>query len=165
MARMRLFEAADWPAVWAILEPAFRAGDSYPCAVDISEAEARRYWIETPPYTFVALDDAGAIVGTYYLRPDQMGLGAHVCNCGYVVAESARGRGLAVEMCRRSQEEARRRGFLGMKFNLVVATNEAAVRAWTKSGMKIIGTTPKAFRHARLGLVDAHIMYKDLTAD
>jgi hypothetical protein len=70
---MRLFEAADWPAVWAILEPAFRAGDSYPCAVDISEAEARRYWIETPPYTFVALDDAGAIVGTYYLRPDQMG--------------------------------------------------------------------------------------------
>lgn len=164
MAMIRLFEEADWPAVWAILEPAFRAGDSYPCAVDISEAETRNYWIETPPCTFVAQDDGGAIVGTYYLRPDQMGLGSHVCNCGYVVAEAARGRGLAVEMCRHSQGEARRRGFLGMKFNLVVTTNEAAVRAWTKSGMKIIGTIPKAFRHARLGLVDAHIMYKDLAA-
>lgn len=163
MTTIRPIEEADWPAVWAVLEPAFRAGDSYPCAVDISEAEARDYWTRTPPYTFVALADDGAVIGTYYLRPDQMGLGSHVCNCGYVVAEAARGRGLAVEMCRHSQGEARRRGFLGMKYNLVVATNEAAVRAWTKSGMKIIGTTPNAFRHARLGLVDAHIMYKDLT--
>ena len=160
---IRLFKESDWPDVWAILEPAFRAGESYPCDIDISEAEARRYWVETPPFTFVAFDGSGAMAGTYYMRPDQGGIGDHICNCGYVVAESARGCGYAVAMCLASQQEARQRGFTGMKFNLVVATNEAAVRAWEKSGMQIIGTTPKAFRHARLGLVDAHIMYKDLT--
>lgn len=163
MLDIRPFVHRDWPAVWAILEPAFRAGDSYPCPVDISEQEAYRYWIETPSYSFVARNATGGIVGAYYMRPDQLGIGDHVCNCGYVVSEDARRRGYAVEMCLHSQAEARRRGFLGMKFNLVVATNEAAVRAWTKSGMTIIGTTPKAFRHSRLGLVDAHIMYKDLT--
>lgn len=159
----RPFERRDWPQVWAILEPVFRAGESYPCPTEISERDAQRYWIETPQFTFVALDTGNSIAGTYYLRPDQMGLGAHICNCGYAVAARARGRGYAVVMCRHSQVEARRYGFLGMKFNLVVATNEAAIRAWKKSGMKIIGTTPKAFRHTRFGLVDAHIMYKDLT--
>jgi hypothetical protein len=63
------------------------------------------------------------------MRPDQGGLGDHICNCGYVVAEQARGRGYAVEMCLQSQCEASRRGFTGVKFNLV-ATNEAAVLAW-----------------------------------
>lgn len=158
------YKETDWPEAWSILEPAFRAGESYPCAIDITEREARRYWIETPRHVFVARDDAGAAVGTYYMRPDQGGLGDHICNCGYVVALAARGRGCAVEMCRHSQAEARKRGFTGMKFNLVVATNEPAIKAWLKCGMRIIGTTPKAFRHARLGLVDAHIMFKDLTA-
>ncbi len=161
---IREFEEADWPEAWSILEPAFRAGESYPCATDITEREARRYWIETPPYVFVARDEAGGAVGTYYMRPDQGGLGDHICNCGYVVAPAARGRGHAVALCLHSQAEALRRGYTGMKFNLVVATNEPAVRAWLKGGMRIIGTTPKAFRHRRLGLVDAHIMYKDLTA-
>lgn len=162
MLSIRRFEPDDWPSVWRILEPAFRAGESYPCDMDISEADSHRYWIDTPAHTYVALSESGDMVGTFYIRPDQGGLGDHVCNCGYVVALEARGRGAAVEMCRWSQEEARRLGFLGMKFNLVVAANEAAVRAWTKAGMEIIGTTPKAFRHARLGLVDAHIMFRAL---
>lgn len=52
-----------------------------------------------------------------------------------------------------------------MQFNIVISTTENAVRLWQKFGFKIIGTTPKAFRHNKLGLVDTHIMYKDLTED
>lgn len=156
------FEERDWPGVWDLLRPVFRAGESYPCDRDIDEAGARRYWLETPPYVFVARDGTGATVGSYYIRPDQGGPGDHICNCGYVVSEAARGRGYAVEMCLHSQAEAAARGFLGMKFNLVVATNEAAIRAWTKSGLRIIGTTPLAFRHPGRGLVDAHIMHCSL---
>ena len=54
-------------------------------------------------------------------------------------------------------------GFTGMKFNLVVASNVTGVKAWQRAGMDIIGTVPKAFDHAGLGLVDAHIMFKTLT--
>ena len=131
---------SDWPEVWAVLEPAFRAGQSYPLPRDVSEADARKYWIKTDGYNAVARDDADAVVGVYYLRPDQGGPGDHICNAGYVVAEAARGRGIAAALCLESQDRARAMGFRGMKFNLVVSTNAAAIKAWKKAGMEIIAT-------------------------
>lgn len=150
---------ADWPDVWRVLEPAFRAGESYPLPRDVSEAAAKKYWIKLDGYNAVARDVTGSIVGVYYLRPDQGGPGDHICNAGYVIAEHARGKGYASALCLQSQEQARRMGFRGMKFNLVVATNAAAVKAWTRAGLEIIGTTPGAFRHPKNGIVDAFIMY------
>jgi len=35
---------------------------------------------------------------------------------------------------------------------------------WKKMGFAIVGTIPEAFRHPRLGFVDAYVMYKRLTA-
>ena len=87
-----------------MLEPAFRAGQSYPLPRDVSEADARKYWIKTDGYNAVARDDAGAVAGVYYLRPDQGGPGDHICNAGYVIAEAARGRGLATKLCLQSQD-------------------------------------------------------------
>ncbi len=152
----------DWPAVWAVLEPVFRAGESYPLPSDVSEADAETYWVKKDGYNAVAYDDTGLLVGVYYLRPDQGGPGAHICNAGYVVASEARGKGIATALCLRSQAQAVAMGFSGMKFNLVVASNAGALSAWRKAGMEIIGTVPKAFDHPRVGLVDAHIMFRDL---
>lgn len=152
----------DWPEVWAILEPAFRAGESYPLPRDVNESDAKAYWINRDRFNAVARNDDGKIVGVYYLRPDQGGPGDHVCNAGYVIASNARGQGYAVKLCLESQDRARAMGYRGMKFNLVVANNQAAVKAWLKAGMEIIGTIPNAFRHPTAGYVDAHIMYKDL---
>ncbi|MEM8771040.1 MAG: GNAT family N-acetyltransferase [Pseudomonadota bacterium] len=152
----------DWPSVWAVLKPAFRAGASYPLPQDVSEANAKSYWIKTDGYNGVARNCAGDCVGVYHLRPDQGGPGNHICNAGYVVAEAARGQGLAARLCLQSQEKARQLGFTGMKFNLVVSENEAAVRAWKSAGMEIIGVTPKAFRLPDGRIVDAYIMFKTL---
>lgn len=153
---------SDWPDVWSVLESAFRAGESYPLSRDVSEADAKTYWIKTDGYNAIARDDAGDIAGVYYLRPDQGGPGDHICNAGYVIAEAARGKGCAAVLCRQSQQQASEMGFTGMKFNLVVVTNKAAIAAWKKAGMAIIGTVPHAFRHPQLGLVDAHIMFRTL---
>ena len=153
---------ADWPEVWRVLEPAFRAGESYPLPRDVSEASAKRYWLKTDGFNAVARDEAGAVIGVYYLRPDQGGPGDHICNAGYVISEAARGKGYATALCLQSQEKARAMGFRGMKFNLVVSTNAAAIKAWKKAGMEIIGTVPGAFRHPTHGFVDAHVMFKTL---
>lgn len=161
MLVIRPFHEADWPVVFPILRDTFAAGDTYAFAPDSDEAEIRRVWVELPLVTFVACLE-GAVVGTYYLKPNQPGLGAHVCNCGYVVAPEAQGRGVAAAMCEHSQDEARARGFRAMQFNLVVATNERAVRLWQRLGFAIAGTLPRAFQHRRLGFVDAHVMYKEL---
>ncbi|EDX85723.1 acetyltransferase, GNAT family [Synechococcus sp. PCC 7335] len=138
-------------------------GDTYAFSPNISEGEAYRVWVEEPHETYVALEEGDdRILGTYYIKPNQPTLGAHVCNCGYVVATTARGRGIATAMCIHSQQEAKQLGFIAMQFNLVVSTNISAIRLWQKLGFEIIGTLPKAFRHSAVGFVDALVMYKTL---
>ena len=159
---IRPFREHDWPCVWELLEPVFRAGETYAFSPDIPRAEAKRVWIDAPAATFVAVDEQGQVLGTYFVKPNQPTLGAHVCNCGYVVAKAARGQGVASAMCEHSQCEAVARGFRAMQYNLVVSTNEGAVRLWKRHGFEIIGTLPEAFQHARLGFVDAFVMYKQL---
>ena len=164
MPEIRRAEPRDWPAMWLIIEPVFRRGDTYAFSPAITEAEGRTVWIGVPQATFVAVDDDGTIVGTYYIKPNQPagGGGAHVCNCGYIVSESARGRGLASRMYVHSQEQAAKRGFRAMQFNFVVSTNEPAIDLWKRHGFVVVGTLPGAFRHPELGYVDAFVMYKQL---
>ena len=162
MTLIRPFLETDWPALWPILRATFEAGDTYAYAPDSTEADIHRVWVEAPSATYVAIDASGVMLGTYFIKPNQPGLGAHVCNCGYVVAAAARGQGVAAAMCEHSQREAVRLGFLAMQFNLVVATNEGAIRLWRKLGFAVLATLPRAFRHRQLGLVDALVMFKTL---
>jgi RimJ/RimL family protein N-acetyltransferase len=159
---IRRFDARDWPAIWSFLHATIEAGETYAFDPASSEVEIRRAWIDAPAATYVASAPDGRIVGTYYIKPNQTGLGAHVCNCGYVVAVQAQGRGVAAAMCVHSQREAAAMGFRSMQFNLVVATNERAIRLWQRLGFSVVGTLPGAFRHRRLGFVDALVMYKRL---
>jgi RimJ/RimL family protein N-acetyltransferase len=159
---IRRFQPFDWAAVWPILHATFLAGDTYAFDPQSSEAEIRRAWVELPTATYVACADDGRVLGTYYIKPNQAGLGSHVCNCGYVVAADAQGGGIATAMCEHSQREARAIGFRAMQFNLVVSTNTRAIRLWQRLGYDIVATLPGAFRHSRLGYVDALVMYKSL---
>ena len=159
---IRQFDEQDWPATWQIIEPVFRAGETFPLSPGITEAEAYQSRVKMPSATYVALDDTYHIVGTYYIKPNQPALGAHVCNCGYIVDEHTRGQGVASAMCEHSQHEALEQGYRAMQYNLVVSTNEGAFRLWKKLGFELIGTLPGAFRHKRLGYVDACVMYKRL---
>jgi ribosomal protein S18 acetylase RimI-like enzyme len=160
MTVIRLFQDADWPELWPVLQSTFATGDTYAYAPDSSEQDIRYQWVDSPKATYVAVDAVGAVVGTYFIKPNQPGLGAHVCNCGYVVAPAARGKGIAAAMCVHSQTEALSLGFSAMQFNLVVATNVGAIALWKKLGFAVMATLPRAFAHQRLGLVDALVMYK-----
>lgn len=161
--RLRPAVPGDWLALWDILRPVFRAGDTYMVSPDIAEAEARAYWTETPREVWLA-EEAGRILGTYYLRMNQPGPGDHVCNCGYVTGAQARGRGVARTMCLHSQDRARALGYVAMQFNAVVSTNAAALHLWSDLGFRRVGTVPGAFRHPAQGRVDTHVLFKDLTA-
>jgi L-amino acid N-acyltransferase YncA len=161
MATIREATAADWPAIWAMFREVVAAGDSFAYDADTPEEVARKLWAEPPAAAFVA-EDGGALVGTYFLRPNQPGRGAHVANGGYMVAAAHRGRGLASALCGHSVETARRLGYRAMQFNFVVATNAAAVRAWERHGFAVVGRLPGAFRHAELGYVEALVMFREL---
>ena len=160
---MRVREAVekDADAIWAILEPIIRAGETYTLPRDVDRESALHYWLAADHEVFVA-EDRGEIVGTYFLQANQKGGGAHVANCGYMTVPRATGRGVARAMCAHSLERARLRGFLAMQFNFVVSTNSRAVRLWQSFDFEIVGRLPKAFKHPTLGCVDAYVMYREL---
>jgi len=159
---IREFRESDWPITWPILQEAIRAGDTYTFSPQSTEQEMRKAWVDLPAKTFVACDSKGRILGTYFIKANQPGLGAHVCNCGYVVAPAAQARGIATLMCEHSQAQALAMGFRAMQFNFVVSTNVRAIRLWERLGFSVVGRLPGAFNHQTLGYVDALIMFKRL---
>jgi len=158
---IRAATASDSDAIWKILEPVIRGGDTYTLPKDMNRQDALAYWNAPGHEVFVAEED-GEIIGTYYLRANQKGGGAHVANCGYMTAPWASGRGIARAMCKHSLDRAKARGFLAMQFNFVVSSNERAVRLWESMGFEVVGRLPAAFIHPKLGPVDALVMYRCL---
>ena len=158
---IRPYNDKDADSVWAVLEPTIRAGETYPLEQRMSKAESLAYWLSHDA-VFVA-EDGPMLVGTYYLTANHKGGGAHVANCGYMVAPWAQGRGIARTMCAHSLSEAKSRQFRAIQFNFVVSSNERAVKLWESFGFEIVGRLPGAFRHPKSGFVDAFVMYLQLT--
>lgn len=158
---IRLATDADRAAIRAILEPVVRAGETYALDRDMTREAALAYWTAPDRQAFVAVD-AGAVVGTYFLRANQAGGGSHVANAGYAVHPNAIGRGVARAMCAHSLDVAREQGFRAMQFNFVVSTNAPAVHLWQAMGFRIAGTMAGGFHHPMHGYVDAYMMYRQL---
>jgi len=152
---------SDRDAIWAILEPMIRSGETYTLPRDMSKQAALEYWFAADKETFVWKEN-GQVSGTYFLKANQQGGGAHVANCGYVTAPPAQGHGVARQMCLHSLQRAKERGFRAMQFNFVVCTNERAIKLWTSLGFQTVGRLPLAFEHPAQGFVDALVMYRSL---
>ena len=158
---LRLALEADRPSVLGIVAPVLQAGETYAMPRDFSDQQVLDYWFNPAHEVFVAEGD-GAVLGTYYLKPNQLGPGAHVANCGYMTAASAQGRGVARAMCQHSITRATERGFRAIQFNHVVSTNSRAVGLWQSLGFAIVGTLPNAFNHPVHGFVDSYVMFRSL---
>lgn len=153
--------SADADAIWTMLEPVFRAGETYAVDPAIGRAEALEYWCGPRHRVFLARDPAG-VLGSYYLKANQAGGGGHVANAAFVTAPAAQGRGVARAMLDHALAQARTAGFTAMQFNFVVSTNTRAVDLWRRAGFQVVGRLPGAFVHPRSGHVDALVMYLDL---
>jgi len=155
-------KATDRDAIVAIVAPIVAAGESYTLPRDMDGAALAGYWFGADKQVLVARDGDGRLLGSYYLRANQTGGGAHVANAGYATAEAARGRGVARAMALHSFDVARAAGFRAMQFNFVIASNTVAVGLWQSLGFAIVGRLPAAFDHPRLGMVDALVMHRPL---
>ena len=152
---------ADADAIWRIFHAVVAGGDTYVFLPDTPKNEAVAYFL-APGIRSWVIEDDGRIIGMYKLIANHVGLGSHVANASFMVDPAAQGKGVGHLMGAHCLEEARRAGYEAMQFNFVVSTNTAAVELWKKLGFQTIGTLPKAFRHARLGDVDALVMHRFL---
>jgi L-amino acid N-acyltransferase YncA len=153
----------DWPGVWRVLEPVFRAGETYTYPRDIGEDDARAAWLRAPgARVLVAVDADGTVLGTAKFLPNHPGAGAHVANASFVVGPDAAGRGVGRTLARAVLDGARADGYRAMQFNAVVETNARAVALWESLGFEVLATVPEAFDHPVHGLVGLHVMYRVL---
>ncbi len=159
--KIRSATERDRDAIWNIFHEVIAAGDTYAFDPGMSREEAFAYWFGADTHTYIAENDR-RVVGTYILRANQAGPGAHVANAAYMVAKDARGFRVGRKMAEHSLSEARRLGFRAMQFNFVVSTNASAIHLWQQLGFKIVGTLPGAFRHPRAGSVDVYVMFRSL---
>lgn len=152
---------ADAAAIWRIFQAVVAPGDTYSFTRETTEREAVAYFLG-PGITSVVAEEDGHVIGMYKLIPNRIGRGSHVGNASFMVDPSAQGKGAGRSLGEHCLNEARRQGYEAMQFNFVVSTNTAGVNLWKKLGFEIVGTLPKAFRHATLGDVDAYVMHRFL---
>lgn len=164
MMKIRAATESDNDAVWNIFQEIVAAGDTYAFDPKMSREEALAYWFRTDTNTYIAEKD-GCVVGTYILKPNQLGPGSHVANAAFMVASDAQGSGVGRRMAEHCLSEARRMGFRAMQFNFVISTNTPATHLWEQVGFKIVGTLPGAFHHPEKGYVDVYVMYRSLLED
>jgi L-amino acid N-acyltransferase YncA len=153
---------ADWPRIWPVWRDVVAAGDTYEYRPDTPEHEARRLWLAPEPTETWLAETDGAVLGTYLMKPNRIGLGDHVANAGYMVAADARGQGVGRALALHSLDRARQLGYSAMQFNAVVASNHRAIALWRALGFIIVGTVPDAFRRADGGFADVHVMHRYL---
>jgi L-amino acid N-acyltransferase YncA len=161
MEKIRKAKASDRIPVWDIFHQVVQSGDTFTHLSDTSFLSFKKYWFARDRKCYVLLDDE-KLLGSYILRDNQPGLGAHIANASYMVHPASQGKGIGRKLCAHSIGEAKKAGYLGIQFNIVVSTNKAAVHLWEKMGFEIIGTTPKGFKHQQLGYVDSYIMFRKL---
>ncbi len=159
--KIRKYAEEDKPRIVKIIKYVISKGDSFTFASDTSTEFILEDWCSSDKHTYVAVFDE-KIVGTFYIKANQIGLGDHVANGSYMVAPEARRQGIGRKMGEYSIKAANDLGFHAIQFNFVVKSNEKAVNLWKSLGFQIIGEIPEGFRHLEKGLTNAYIMYRKL---
>jgi len=160
---IRQATAADWPAIWPFFHEIVAAGETFTYPTDLGEDQARDRWMLTAPErTVVAVDDAGAVLGTAKMNTNHQGNSSHVASASYMVDPAHAGRGVGRALCAYSVDWARAAGYRAMQFNPVVETNRWAVHLYRSLGFEVLGTLPEGFRHPVHGYVGLHIMHRAL---
>ncbi|WP_195210305.1 GNAT family N-acetyltransferase [Actinomarinicola tropica] len=130
----------DRAALFAVFDAVVTTGEGYPEAPPLDEVRFAASWVDPPVVVVATLD--GAVVGAYYLKPNFPGRAAHIANAGYVVAASARGRGIGRALVVDSIARAPRAGFDAIMFNLVFESNPAR-SLYEELGWREIGRIPR----------------------
>lgn len=158
---IREMSKSDFESFWPTFSAVIQAQETYAFDPEMTMEQAFSVWCEQPSKTYVYTEN-DVVLGSYYIKPNAMGPSGHICNCGYMVSEEARGQGIARSLCEHSQQVAIELGFEAMQFNSVVSTNKTAIKLWERLGFSIIGAIPKAYKHPKFGPVNSYIMYKSL---
>ena len=150
---IRPYREEDLAGMIKVWNEVVEAGEAFPQVEPLTMETARAFFAEQTLTTVAAIDDK--LFGLYILHPNNVGRCVHVANASYAVASSARGLGLGRELVKDSLAQAARKGFRGLQFNAVVASNVHARHLYERLGFVPLGVIPGGFR-----MKDGH--YEDI---
>lgn len=153
----------------ALYNEVIEAGQTYPAVYPAKDdAEFESAWLHYSCVVLVAgeqdvLADDQTVLGTYYVKPNYIGRCSHVCNAGFLVSPSARGKNVGKALGQSYLDFAPKLGYTYSVFNLVFVTNVASWKIWDALGFDRIGYVPGVARLKGIeGDVDAIIFGKKL---
>jgi len=140
-------------------------GTSYPHDRFPDDDDFMAYWFHGK--TTVAAyapgrEQASAMAGAFYLKPNWPGRARQVANAGFIVAPEWRQKGLGWLLGATMLAYARQLGYRSVMFNLVFSENVRARRLWERLGFKEVGVVPGAVRKNDGTYQDAVIMFQSL---
>lgn len=159
---IRAATSADWADLYPIIKAVVDAGETYVWSPTPTSDEMKSLWLEPAPWQVVVAEVDGRIVGSAKAGPNRPGRGSHIATASFIVSPEQHGRGVGRTLAEYILRWARDAGYHGMQFNAVVATNTGGLALWESLGFAVIGTVPQAFDHSAHGLVDLHIMHRNL---
>ena len=137
-----------------------RAQETFTYDPSMTPAAGHDLWVEPPRGLTIVAVEGDRVLGSAKMGTNRPGPGSHVSTASFMVAADARGRGVGTALCEFAVDWARERGYAGMQFNAVAASNHAAVGLYERLGFGVVGTVPGAFAHPTLGHVGLHVMYR-----
>ena len=159
---VRPAKPSDWPDVFRIWKEVVSAGKTHPYALESTEQDAVKLWLEPPRSAVYVGEAVGKVVAAMMTKPMRYGNGDHIANFDLMVHPDCRGRGVGRAVASYVIDATRTAGYAGMEAYAVVAVNAPAVALWHGLGFKTVAIIPSAFRHPDHGLVPVHHMYRSL---
>jgi GNAT superfamily N-acetyltransferase len=152
----------DWDEIFPFFRAIVDAGETYAYPSGLEKDEARELWMERPPALTVVAQLDSDVVGSAKMGPNHPGRGSHVATASFMVSPQHQSQGVGMALGKFMIAWARESGYHSVQFNAVVETNSGAVHLWESLGFVVLATVPKAFDHAKYGLVGLHVMYLPL---
>ncbi|KAJ3539770.1 hypothetical protein NM688_g6318 [Phlebia brevispora] len=139
------------------LEMPEKKADGSEVQVDIEETRNGRSWEE-------------CIAGLYYVKPNYPGRSSHICNAGFLIPATQRGKGFGSVLAKSYLHYAPQLGYEASVFNLVYVNNIASVKLWEALNFTKAGLIPRAGRLKKADgsgeeYVDAWVFYKRFNDD
>ena len=139
-------------------------GQTYPQLNHHDDTRFRNYYLSDTVFA-LRLVSSGIVIGGFYVKPNYPGRSSHICNAGFIVDVSWRGKGAGRFMAEQYKLVAPELGYRASMFNLVFVSNQGSLHLWDSLGFIRVGIVPQAGNLKGVGYQDAVQFYLSFVKD
>ncbi len=142
---IRQANETDKNDIWEVLCAAVEYGNTCLYSYEMSYEAILENWLQPSHEVFVAVNESGKIVGTFYLKQFEVGLANHIKTGDFIAYQEDKNRGVLRQMTQAAIEIATKQGYSAMYLK-VIQHNRHALRTFSQLGFQVTGSIPRAYK-------------------